>query len=353
MLHNLHQLQTPGRIVIDLPEALRGPAHVAKLILRKAEDKASKPSKAFRYNEEQLQCIAAMVARLEPAFAERDGPSQPFINPAKVLTTAIFDGGGGCCKTDVLMNVMVPLWRMFFGPEGVLTRAPSNKPARLLGGTTIHSSQGLSPESSLRTHPLALNLQTRQKMSRTVLDIGAMATDECSQLQGELNHADALRMTYARQDKYGLNPLDYWKPKERHGRIAVSTYWGDHLQLPPVPASSSMLAPLQGTSNEHKAGANIFRNADMVFQFEKMMRFTDKNFIEILEVMRTPKPGKPLTEVQWKKLLATDAGAAQPDVPLDWYQSCYCWSLTNPASFAWAIRSAREERPMPKLLTHQ
>ena len=107
-----------------------------------------------------------------------------------------------------------------------------------------------------------------------------------------------------------------------------------------------MLAPLQGTSNEHKAGANIFRNADMVFQFEKMMRFIDKSLIEILEVMRTPKPGKPLTEMQWKKLLATDAGVAQPDVPLDWYQSCYCWSVTNPASFAWSRRSAREERQL-------
>ena len=57
-----------------------------------------------------------------------------------------------------------------------------------------------------------------------------------------------------------------------------------------------MLAPLTGTSNEHKAGANIFRNADLVFQFEKMMRFTDKTLIEILEVMRTPKPGKLLTK---------------------------------------------------------
>ena len=98
VLHNLHQLQTPGRIVVDLPEALRGPAHVAKLILRKAEDKASKPSKAFRYNEEQLQCIAAMVATLEPAFAKRNEPNQPFINSAKVLTTAIFDGVAGVAK---------------------------------------------------------------------------------------------------------------------------------------------------------------------------------------------------------------------------------------------------------------
>ena len=170
VLHNLHQLQDPERSVVALPDALRGPAHVAKLILRRAEDKASKPERAFRYNDEQLESIAAMVAKLEPAFAEREDPSQPLINPAKVFTTAIFDGGGGCCKTDLLINVMVPLFQVFFGPHGVLKRARSNKPARLIGGTTIHSSQGLSPESSLRTHSLALNLQTRQKMSRTVVD---------------------------------------------------------------------------------------------------------------------------------------------------------------------------------------
>ena len=116
MLHNLRQLQDPGRNLVDLPDALRGPAHVAKLILRRAEDKASTPAKPFRYNNEHLECIAAMVAKLEPAFAEREDPSKPFINPAKVLTTAIYDGGGGCGKTDLLINIMVPLFEVFVGP---------------------------------------------------------------------------------------------------------------------------------------------------------------------------------------------------------------------------------------------
>ena len=181
-------------------------------------------------------------------------------------------------------------------------------------------------------------------MARTSLYAGALCYDESSQIAGKLHHADALRLTYARQHEYKLNPLDYWKPSERHGRIAVVSYWGDRLQLPPVPPSSSMLATLTGTSNEHKAGANIFRNATFVWQFQKMMRFTDPVLIQILETMRTPKPGKLLTEAQWQKFRATDVGVAQPDVPLDWYQSCYCWSVTSPASFAWARRSAREAK---------
>ena len=49
-----------------------------------------------------------------------------------------------------------------------------------------------------------------------------------------------------------------------------------------------MLAPLEGTSDEHKVGAKIFRNAELVFQFNTAMRFTDNTLIEILEVMRTP-----------------------------------------------------------------
>ena len=113
VLHNLHQLHTPERSVIHLSDALRGPAHVAKLILRQADDKASKPGKALRFNEEQLECVAAMVTKLELGFAEREDPSQHFINPAKVLTTSIFDGGSSCGKINLLVNVMVPLFQVF------------------------------------------------------------------------------------------------------------------------------------------------------------------------------------------------------------------------------------------------
>ena len=67
-----------------------------------------------------------MVAKLETGFAEREDPSQPFINPAKVLTTAIFDGGGGCGKTDLLVSVMVPLWE-FFGTQGRAEKSPEQQ----------------------------------------------------------------------------------------------------------------------------------------------------------------------------------------------------------------------------------
>ena len=42
------------------------------------------------------------------------------------------------------------------------------------------------------------------------------------------------------------------------GRMSFLLLAGDHLQLPPVPKSSSLLAPLEGTALEHQAGAATF-----------------------------------------------------------------------------------------------
>ncbi len=88
----------------------------------------------------------------------------------------------------------------------------------------------------MRTVAVALNVQSRQKLSATHEDAGALHIDEYSQLQGELNHAGSLRTTYAREAKYNLDRNVYYAPKERWGRIAVLGYSGDHLQMPPVPA---------------------------------------------------------------------------------------------------------------------
>ena len=203
-MHNL-QLRSRSAEWIDLDTALRGPVHVAKLLIKKLQDERSKPGKPYRVNAEQLECTALFVAALDKAFAKRPDVSKPWLHPAEVLMTILTDGGGGCGKTTLAVEVILPLLEAYYHPEGVLRRAPSNKPARLIGGRTIHSGQGLTPESSMRTASLALNAQSRQKLSFTHEDAGVLYIDESSQLQGELNHAGSLRTTYAREAKYGLD----------------------------------------------------------------------------------------------------------------------------------------------------
>jgi hypothetical protein len=349
VLHNLN-LSSRSAEWIDLDTSLKGPVHVAKLLIKKLQDERSKPGKMYRLNAEQLECTALFVAALEKAFAARPDVSKPWLHPAEVLMTILTDGGGGCGKTTLAVEVILPLLEAYYHPEGVLRRAPSNKPARLIGGRTIHSGQGLTPENSMRTASLALNAQSRQKLSFTHESAGVMYFDESSQLQGELNHAASLRTTYTRIAKYGLDPNSYSGPRERYGRIAILWYSQDHLQLPPVPESSSMLAPLEGTSNEHKVGAKIFRNAELVFQFNTAMRFTDATLIEILEAMRTPG-GRKLSHAQWQALVKTQSSAEQPaNVPdvqrsdLTWYHVCYCWSVMTMAALLLARVSAQKAR---------
>ena len=189
-------------------------------------------------NAEQLECTALFVAALDEAFANRPDVSKPWLHPAEVLMTILTDGGGGCGKTTLAVEVILPLLEAYYHPEGVFRRAPSNKPARLIGGRTMHSGQGLTPENSMRTASLALNPQSRQKLPMTHTDAGVLYIDESSQLQGELNHAASLRTTYARESQYGLNRNNYSGPRERYGRIAILWYSQDHLQLPPVPELS-------------------------------------------------------------------------------------------------------------------
>ena len=76
MLHNL-QLTSPSAKWIDLDAALRGPVHVAKLLIRKLQDERSKPGKPYRVSAEQLECTALFVAALDKAFANRPDVSKP------------------------------------------------------------------------------------------------------------------------------------------------------------------------------------------------------------------------------------------------------------------------------------
>ena len=79
-----------------------------------------------------------------------------------------------------------------------------------------------------------------------------------------------------------------------------------------MPKSTSLLANIEGTSDEHKAGAAMFASIEQVFELETMMRFRDPVLRQILEKMRTPG-GSRLTDGEWQALMATNVEAAAMD----------------------------------------
>ena len=77
VLHNLQQGSQTAEW-IDLDTALKGPAYVAKLLIKKLQDDRSKPGKPYRVNAEQLECTALFVEALDKAFAKRPDAFQPW-----------------------------------------------------------------------------------------------------------------------------------------------------------------------------------------------------------------------------------------------------------------------------------
>ena len=101
-------------------------------------------------------------------------------------------------------------------------------------------------------------------MDRMVGETGIDVMDELGAVSGTLVHADALRKTYGRSLRYNLDATQYMKPQETWGRMPVKLLCGDFYQLPPVPASSSLLAPTTGQTYEHQQGRKILADMEYV-----------------------------------------------------------------------------------------
>ena len=98
---------------------------------------------------------------------------------------------------------------------------------------------------------------------------------------GQLEHAVALRATYARSATYKLSAWEYTAPSQTFGAMPFVVKSGDELQLPPVPEDSSLLAPPTG-SKEHAAGVKIFAQQDYCYRLTTMTRFDDELLVTIL-----------------------------------------------------------------------
>ena len=132
-------------------------------------------------------------------------------------------------------------------------------------------------------------------------DLGVDVIDELGCVPGGRLHADALRKTYGRCHCHNLDSTKYMKPSETWGRMPVKILSGDFYQLPPVPASASLLAVPTKQSYEHQQGRKLLMDMEYVLDFVKMQRFEDPLLVQVLEAMRTPG-GKCISEEAWQAL---------------------------------------------------
>ena len=118
------QRQEPACEWVDLADALLGPAHVTRKLIQSCQLHRSTPERQYKFNEEQLQCVALFVQRLDVGFKNREDASQPWIDPGQVLMTLIMDGGGGCGKTTLSTDILLPLLESCFAPAASFGEPP-------------------------------------------------------------------------------------------------------------------------------------------------------------------------------------------------------------------------------------
>ena len=341
----LQPTQMDDPILVPVNEAMKGPAAVARMLLEKAE-----------CTQEQIDAVALLASSLQDRFENRPDKSSYLLPVTTALNNhrALWLGGGGVGKTRTLKRVVEPLALTFFGPDGYAATAQANAAAQNLGskGRTIHSANGLSLQDSLQTARLQPNARALQKLKRLTCSLGVDVTDELGCVPAPLLHADALRKTYGRMSDHNLDSLLYMKPQETWGRMACKILCGDFLQLPPVPASSSLLASPDGQSYEFQQGRKLLADIEHVIDFVEMRRFDDERQVHVLEAMRTPG-GKKIKEEAWQaikdaelKMSGADAhqlGAPDPRLlqARGWYESAYEWRIVSLAMHTHAKLDAR------------
>ena len=294
---------------------------------------------AATLNQDQRAPVALIAKAMQVAWEEQGKPKQ--MNLCGRITRMLLLGGGGCGKSHIVNLVLTPLFLQFYGPRGLVKAAPSNKAARGIVGKTLHVVSKLTG-GSLNMLNLRCPPKVQSALAYLWVPAASLIIDEAPQGAAALYHALALRSCYGRASAHGVEISDYAEPAQTFGGMPIVIECGDELQLPPVPASAGLFAPLDQAATEHLAGVEIFKQKDYVYRLSTMKRFTDPTLTSILTKMRS-SGGCKLTQQEWKALRNTDISAASATEQRErlrgtehWYQSAPTWATV---SMAQAIRS--------------
>jgi len=256
-------------------------------------------------------------------------------------------GGGGCGKTRIINLVMAKLFRRFYGPRGLVLTAFANKPARLIGGKTMHNLIKKRGGDVMNIPRLRIqNEKERRALTAVWAPVGALVKDEFTQQPGALEHALAVRSHYGRMRYHNLREGDYSRPQTSYGSMPYIVTAGDPLQFPPVPAASSLLSAADSMTKEHRIAVEMFQDQDYVCELKATMRFReDPVLTSILKKMRTPGEDRSqlrLTNEEWRLLQNTDvAYGASLRGTETWCQSAFGWAYVCMAQWNRSRESAK------------
>ena len=88
---------------------------------------------AATLNQDQRTPVALIAKEMQMAWEKQGKPRR--MDPVGRILRMLLLGGGGCGKSRIVNLVLTPLFLQFWGPRGRVKAAPSNKAAKLGGGS--------------------------------------------------------------------------------------------------------------------------------------------------------------------------------------------------------------------------
>ena len=154
----------------SVEDILKGPAQLAFELCQ-----------AAKLNNDQARPVALLASKMQKECDEMWRQNPDLASPSSriwdsydgtaallplygTLSRMVVIGGGGAGKSRIINLVLTPMLEAYYGPQGLMKEAPSNKAARGTNGVTVHFANNLFGNSSL----LAPHLRLRPRQQNDV-----------------------------------------------------------------------------------------------------------------------------------------------------------------------------------------
>jgi len=292
---------------IDTPWAM------LKYLFKHVERVGDEKRKKVTLTREQVLASVTFCAMVMTAWREeRDGVPLS----ERTCHQMILLGQGGTGKTMIVIEIFIPLVKWAFPPDREgdrwLVLAFSHAQADAISNGTVRA-RTLHSACAMRVQSMANSKMAPKEridaLTSTWENKVFLVNEEVSMMPAEAINMEMFRAAHGRRVKFQLNMDNYARTQELFGRMPLTLFLGDFLQLKP-PKQLSLVDDLvqkardgKSVSVEAQAAVDAFRDIDVVIELLESRRFEDEHLPELMNFFRDADGTKPMPDRMWQSLL--------------------------------------------------
>jgi hypothetical protein len=247
-----------------------------KYLLKHVERAGDAKRKKVTLTREQVLASVTFCAMVMTAWREeRDGVPLS----ERTCHQMILLGQGGTGKTMIVIEIFIPLVKWAFPPDAEgdrwLVLAFSHAQADAISNGTVRA-RTLHSACAMRVQSMANSKMAPKERIDALTSTWAnkvfLVNEEVSMMPAEAINMEMFRAAHGRRVKFQLNMDNYARTQELFGRMPLTLFLGDFLQLKP-PKQLSLVDDLvqkardgKSVSVEAQAAVDAFRDIDVVIE---------------------------------------------------------------------------------------